>query len=151
HRRFFELTDYLKAGDVLVLNRARVNSAKFWAKKSTGGRVEVIFIEETEEPRVWKTLLRPFQKEGVVLHFDEASQATLIGRTAIGENLLRCENFSPLELMEKKGTVPLPPYIDRDEKDERLQADKENYQTVFATVPDSIAAPTAGLHFTHAL
>lgn len=150
HKRFADLTEFLVPGDVLVLNRARVSPAKFWARKSTGGRVDVIFIKETEEPGVWKALLRPFQKEGVTLNFDENASAVLVGRTPIGENLLKC-NFSPLELMDKKGVLPLPPYIDRDENDPRLKTDAENYQTVFATVPGSIAAPTAGLHFTQDL
>ncbi len=151
HKRFSDLYDFLVPGDVLVLNRARVSPSKFWARKTTGGRVEVIFIKETHEPNVWKALLRPFQKEGVTLHFDETAKATLTGRTEIGENLLACENFSPYELMEKKGVLPLPPYIDREENDPRSKTDAENYQTVFATVPGSIAAPTAGLHFTQEL
>lgn len=148
HKHFYDLTDLLVPGDVLILNRARVNAAKFWARKSTGGRVDVIFIKETEDPAIWKTLLRPYQKEGTVLKFGDKETATLVGRTEVGENLLRCENFSPLELMDKKGVVPLPPYIERTENDPRLTTDNKEYQTVFASTPGSIAAPTAGLHFT---
>jgi S-adenosylmethionine:tRNA ribosyltransferase-isomerase len=151
HKRFADLTEFLVPGDVLVLNRARVNTAKFWARKPTGGRVEVIFIKEADEPGVWKTLLRPFQKEGVVLQFEGGAAATLIGRTEFGENLLKCDNFSPADLMVSKGVVPLPPYIRRDENDPRLKTDNDDYQTVYASVPGSIAAPTAGLHFTEEL
>jgi S-adenosylmethionine:tRNA ribosyltransferase-isomerase len=148
HKRFADLTQYLKAGDVLVLNRARVNSAKLWARKSTGGKVEVIFIEETEKQNVWKALIRPFTKPGATIVFGPGAQAELLGRTEIGENLLKCDTFNPRELMGTRGVVPLPPYIERSEDDPRLKTDKEDYQTVFASAPGSIAAPTAGLHFT---
>lgn len=148
HRHFYDIADYLKVGDVLVLNKARVSLARVRGRKATGGRADIIFLEPTADVKIWKALVRPSMKIGTVVRFEEAGEVVLIGRTETGENLLRCNKGSVEQIMQIKGEVPLPPYIKREENDVRSMRDKNDYQTVYAAVPGSVAAPTAGLHFT---
>lgn len=149
HGIFSDILDVLIPGDVLVLNRARVDRSKVYGRKITGGRVEVIFIEPTENPDQWKALIRPQLKKGTIVQFADGISATLVDRTEIGENILECSRAR--QLMEAHGVIPLPPYIERKEGDIRTKQDEADYQTVYSSAPGSIAAPTAGLHFTAGL
>lgn len=151
HRVFADLVDYLQAGDVLVINRARVNTSKVEAKKTTGGRVEIVFLEKTSALDTWKALVRPLLKEGTEILFSTGERAIQAGRAEEGENLIRFLSGSADEVMKKDGRVPLPPYIKRTPADPRRRSDEENYQTVYASEPGSVAAPTAGLHFSEGL
>jgi len=140
HRRVRDLPDYLRPGDVLVLNRSRVIPARLLARKATGARIEVLLVRE-EAPSVWLALLRPARKAppGTRLVFSEG-EAEVVGLAE--EGLRRLRFFAdPWRLMARAGRAPLPPYI-------RSQVPFERYQTIFAKVPGSVAAPTAGLHFT---
>jgi len=161
HRRFREIGGYLRAGDVLVLNDSRVIPARLYAHRHPGGgRVEVFLVNEIE-PLVWRVLVRPGKKvlKGERLIVEpgrfEGIVADYGGR---GERIVRFEAVGGhwKELLERHGHTPLPPYILKARKSAHEAADdtaedRERYQTVYATKPGSVAAPTAGLHFTEAL
>ena len=144
HRRFFEITDYLRAGDVLVFNDSRVIPARLSGKKPDGeGKLEILLLRRLET-NVWETLVKPakrakpgtkveFSGDGVVVHGE------VVGT---GEEGIRTIRFSDEALLSNAGKIPLPPYIHLP-----LQ-DTERYQTVYSRIPGSVAAPTAGLHFT---
>ncbi len=159
HRRFADLPDYLKPGDVLVLNDTRVIPARLrGVNVRTRGRFEVLLIEENDT-NDWWVLLRPGRRArvGTLILFQDlrgratAIQATVIQTNIEGHRRLRFKGVSNLlEALDGLGEVPLPPYINR--KGAGLtESDRERYQTVFARDPGSVAAPTAGLHFTRAL
>ncbi len=147
HRHFYDVTEYLRPGDALVLNETRVIPARLiGVKEDTGVPVEVLLLRR-ENTTDWETLVRPGRrlKPGAVCSF--------------GDGLLRCQILGSVEdiggrkvrflyqgvfeeLLDRLGEMPLPPYIH-----EKLE-DRERYQTVYARVEGSAAAPTAGLHFT---
>ncbi len=146
---FNDLKNYLKPGDLLVMNNSRVRAARLTAWRQTGGAAEVFLLRPTEEAQVWQTLLRPGRRlpEGSTLSFgDLPLRAEVGGRLPDGVRLVRFESLDPSipldALLEKAGEIPLPPYIH-----ESLE-DPERYQTVYADPLGSVAAPTAGLHFT---
>ncbi len=151
HRRFSDLPDLLRAGDLLVLNNTRVLPARFWLRKATGGRIEGLFLDEIAPGR-WRAMLRGVGQSRPVLHFANAPQITVevIAALGGGEYEIAVATTEPAaELLTRLGQMPLPPYIKRDrEHDERDPLDRERYQTVYADRPGSVAAPTAGLHFT---
>ncbi|MGB9791217.1 MAG: tRNA preQ1(34) S-adenosylmethionine ribosyltransferase-isomerase QueA [Thermacetogeniaceae bacterium] len=153
HRFFPAVKDYLRPGDVLVLNKTKVFPARLYGRRGdTGGRVEVVLLRE-KEPLVWEALVRPGRRarEGVWILFGNGElKAEVLERTDAGGRILRFatiagENF--WELIFRLGEVPLPPYIKR----RAGELDKERYQTVYAQAVGSVAAPTAGLHFTEEL
>jgi S-adenosylmethionine:tRNA ribosyltransferase-isomerase len=155
HRRFGDLPEELRAGDLLVLNDTRVRPARLRGTKETGGRVAMLLLEPEESPGLWRCLLdvsRP-PSPGSRLRFAGGLTARVEGRA--GETwVVRLETATgadPLDVVEACGEVPLPPYIARVPGDPRLRADRERYQTVYARETGSAAAPTAGLHFTPAL
>ncbi|HEC24077.1 MAG TPA: tRNA preQ1(34) S-adenosylmethionine ribosyltransferase-isomerase QueA [Chloroflexi bacterium] len=146
HRHFRDIGDYLKAGDVLVLNQTRVIPARLHGRKiPTGGRVEFLLLRREGE-RTWRGLIGGKRiREGTRLIFTGHNGVTVEGTViASGERAERVIRFdAPISpLLEKLGEVPLPPYI------HRPLDDPERYQTIYAREPGSAAAPTAGLHFT---
>ncbi len=152
HRMFSDLPDYLRAGDLLVLNNTRVIPARLFARKpGTGGRAEVFLLEE-EMPDVWRVLLRCRRRPpiGGRLALEGGGEVELVQFGEQGEAIVRFHLSVPLrEYLESHGHIPLPPYIKRTEGESRNEAqDRERYQTVYARAPGSVAAPTAGLHFT---
>ena len=153
HRRFADLEEYLRPGDLLVVNDTRVIPARVFGRKAaTGGRVEFLLLEETE-PGIWDALMRarrrPRPGEQVILDEDLAV-ATVLEERELGRVRVRLETKIPwLEMLERIGQTPLPPYIQRKEvSGARRAEDQARYQTVFAREPGAVAAPTAGLHFT---
>jgi S-adenosylmethionine:tRNA ribosyltransferase-isomerase len=136
----------LRAGDVLVFNDSRVIPARLSGKKlDTGGRVELLLLKRLDEA-VWEALVKPGKRVSVGARIEieggDRVQAEVIGR---GEDGIKFIRFSDETLLLQLGRVPLPPYI------HRPLTDPERYQTVYARVPGSVAAPTAGLHFTPGL
>ena len=148
HRVFSQLPELLRAGDCLVMNDSRVIPARLFGNRDTGGAVEVLLLND-RGGGVWECLTRPGRKTpvGTKLHFGEDSlTATVVGTEADGNKLLQFHTDEIfLEVLERLGHVPLPPYIKAELKD------AERYQTVYANEPGSAAAPTAGLHFTREL
>lgn len=149
HKNFFDILDYLKEGDTLVLNDTKVIPARlFGVKEDTNAHVELLLLKNIHNDN-WQCLVKPAKrvKEGTVISFGEGLlKAKCIG---IGEEGIRIFTFMYeglfYELLDKLGTMPLPPYIR-----EKLE-DKDRYQTVYAKNIGSAAAPTAGLHFTEKL
>jgi S-adenosylmethionine:tRNA ribosyltransferase-isomerase len=151
--KFELLPEYIRAGDVLVVNNTRVFPARLIGQRDpSGGRVEVLLVREVE-PAMWEALVRPAHrlKDGARLRFGDSDlRAEVIGRSAKGLLFIKFESAKPLEaLLNERGQTPLPPYIRRPPGISRTSAeDRERYQTVFARERGAIAAPTAGLHFT---
>jgi len=146
---FHQLTQYLEAGDVLVLNNTRVIRARLHGHKATGGKVEIFLLDE-EEGGAWRALVRPSAKvaPGTVIQL-AADQLLRVGeRLDDGKRRIHFETPDVLALLEAAGEIPLPPYIHREEAQ---SSDLRRYQTVFAEEPGAVAAPTAGLHYTDAL
>ena len=146
HRKFFELTEYLRPGDCLILNNSRVLPARLLGQRLPGGGAcEVLLLIDRGE-RVWECLVRPGRKMkvGAKLSFGNGElTAEVVGEVEGGNRLVRFDYEGIfLEVLERLGKMPLPPYIK-----EELQ-DSERYQTVYSKVVGSAAAPTAGLHFT---
>jgi S-adenosylmethionine:tRNA ribosyltransferase-isomerase len=147
---FAMLPDYLRNGDVLVINNTRVFPARLIGDRDpSGGRVEILLVRELEPP-VWEALVRPGHrlKQGARLQFGNSKlQAEMLDEPGDRLRLLRLESDERLEaVLEELGQTPLPPYINRAAG--TSAADRERYQTVFAREKGAIAAPTAGLHFT---
>ena len=153
HRTFSDLPNLLRAGDLLVFNDARVIPARFTLRKSTGGRIEGLFISE-DRPGQWQVMLRnlgPITEPIPLAFADEPTLTALAtGRTADGNYELRVDTTQrATDVLERHGRMPLPPYIRRDkDRDARDATDRERYQTVFANRATAVAAPTAALHFT---
>jgi S-adenosylmethionine:tRNA ribosyltransferase-isomerase len=145
HHRFFEITDYLSAGDVLVFNDSRVIPARLNGKKAdTGGRVELLLLNRLDEA-VWEALVKPGKRVGVgtKIEFEGGNKTKVLAEVIeVGEDGIRLIKFSDEAPLLRLGRVPLPPYI------KSPLTDPERYQTVYARVLGSVAAPTAGLHFT---
>ncbi|MEM7431199.1 MAG: tRNA preQ1(34) S-adenosylmethionine ribosyltransferase-isomerase QueA [Pseudomonadota bacterium] len=144
-RAFADLPSLLRAGDLLVFNDSRVIPARLFGRKSTGGKVEVL-IERIESERTAVAHVRASKtpKPASTLEFGNAG-ATVIERHG---DLFRLEFSSDvMALLDDSGEMPLPPYLGRDAE----SADDERYQTVYASEPGAVAAPTAGLHFDDAM
>ncbi len=144
HKIFRDVTDYLKSGDLLVLNQTRVIPARIFAKKETGGRVELLLLRRRDK-LTWESLVGgKGLRVGTKIRVENGPNAEIL---EILEGSQRLIKFSePIEpYFSKVGNIPLPPYIH-----EKLN-DPERYQTVYARELGSAAAPTAGLHFTPSL
>jgi len=154
HRQFPGLLEFLNPGDALVLNNSRVIPARLHGNNSkSGGRFEILLLEENA-PNDWWAMMRPGKRAqiGTQIRLQEKNGATtkivatVTGVNAEGHRRLEfsgCENL--FQELDKLGELPLPPYIERHGE---LPGDRERYQTVFAQPAGSVAAPTAGLHFT---
>ena len=165
-RRFRDFPELLRDGDLVVFNNTKVFPARLYGRRSGAraqplsrqnpasrdflkGRVEVLLTKQlSEDPNDWECLVRPGRKIGAgekLFFGDEELVAEVVGRGAFGERRVR---FDPVpdffERVERLGHVPLPPYIAREDR----SGDRERYQTVYARERGSVAAPTAGLHFT---
>lgn len=152
HRIFRELAEELSPGDLLVVNDTRVRPARLRGTKRTGGRVEVLLLEPEGEPGRWICLLDASRtpKAGSEIVLPGGLTALVEGRSGSTwtVRLTAPGGEDPRDLVETHGEIPLPPYIRRDPDDPRSASDRTRYQTVYARVTGSAAAPTAGLHFT---
>ena len=151
HRKFVNIIDYLRAGDILVLNDSRVIPARLNGKKvDSGGRVEILLLRQLDTG-VWEALVRPSKRVNIGTRIEIASNSVtgnmyetkvLAEVTGLGQGGIRVISFSGETQLHKMGKIPLPPYI------HVPLTHPERYQTVYASVAGSVAAPTAGLHFT---
>jgi S-adenosylmethionine:tRNA ribosyltransferase-isomerase len=153
-RTFHDLPEYLGDGDVVVVNDSRVFPARLIGRKETGGLIEILLLrnhpEEASEP-TWEVLLRPAKRVdiGTTVTFAEGCRATIIRRLSEKQWLLAFRMEIPFDdFLARFGRAPLPPYIKRKRNRSRSQLDLERYQTIYARISGSVAAPTAGLHFT---
>lgn len=150
---FFQLPDFMQQGDVLVINDSRVIPARIFGKKTTGGILEILLLNKTEsskESQKWEVLLRPAKRinENDIILLGNNCEAKVLSRISDKKWLLEFfarEGFDAY--LKQFGRAPLPPYIKRKKADEPDANDRERYQTIYAKNPGSIAAPTAGLHF----
>ena len=148
HRHFYDLLDYLREGDCMVFNDSRVLPARLIGARPTGGSVELVLLRDLGEGR-WECLSRPGRKTrpGTEILFGNGELKATVESVAEGGNRIVRFDYEGifLEVLERLGKMPLPPYIK-----EELQ-DSERYQTVYSREIGSAAAPTAGLHFTREL
>lgn len=148
HRHFFDIVDYLKPGDCLVMNDSRVLPARLLGHRPTGGAVEVLLLRDLGEKR-WECLCKPGKKmqPGATVSFGNgALNATVREVREDGNRVVEFDYEGIfLEVLERLGKMPLPPYIKAE------LSDQERYQTVYSRELGSAAAPTAGLHFTKEL
>jgi S-adenosylmethionine:tRNA ribosyltransferase-isomerase len=150
---FFQLPDFLHQGDVLVINDSRVIPARLFGKKPTGASVEILLLvkkEDHSESQKWEVLLKPAKRMNIndMILLEENCQAKIIDRISDKKWLIEFAATEGFEnFINRFGRAPLPPYIKRKNNDTRNANDMERYQTIYAKNPGSIAAPTAGLHF----
>jgi len=144
HRQFYELTDYLLVGDVLVFNDSRVIPARLVGRKvSSGGRVEILLLRRLNTS-IWEALVKPGKRVniGTRVEITNNEAKVLAEVTGLRQDGIKLIRFSDETLLLELGKIPLPPYI-------HLPLTRpERYQTVYANAAGSVAAPTAGLHFT---
>lgn len=147
HKIFRDVLDYLKPGDVLVVNNTRVLPARLYGKKESGAQIEVLLLKRIDL-NTWETLAKPGKrlKVGTEIIFSENLKGKIKSDTDFGGKIIEFEFDGVFEdIISKYGVMPLPPYIHKQYKD------KERYQTVYNKITGSSAAPTAGLHFTNEL
>lgn len=148
---FSNLPLYLRPGDLLVMNDTRVIPARLFGRKPTGGKVEIFLLRAvTGVQERWECLLRSSKKfrEGQDILLESGMTAVVLSRCGADNWLVEFAGDEPFGLwLEREGHIPLPPYLQRDD----CSVDSERYQTVIAREPGAVAAPTAGLHFTHEL
>ena len=150
---FFQLPDFLQKGDVLVVNNSRVIPARLFGKKSTGASLEILLLTKKESSdtfQIWEALLRPAKrlKENDVIYLAADCEAKVLARISEKKWLLHFTCTGSFEdYIKKHGRAPLPPYIKRKNNNGQFADDLDRYQTIYAQSPGSIAAPTAGLHF----
>lgn len=162
HHRFYELVDFLNAGDLLVINDTRVVPARLRGRKETGGKVEVLLLDPRGDTAVPESADRPLRfrclvkssgrlRPGARLQFGDHVTARVAARQQ-GEYQLEFSAVADFHnWLQRHGRMPLPPYIRRSEDPIDEPFDRRAYQTVYANRPGAIAAPTAGLHFSREL
>ena len=155
HRRFCDIVDYFRRGDLVVLNNTKVVPARFFCRRASGGQIEGLFLRA--ENGEWRALLKPTARlrTGEHLTLENAADTTLelLEHTHRGEWRVRPSGGAdPFSVLARAGEVPLPPYIQTERRAHGaatlLANDATRYQTVYAERPGAVAAPTAGLHFT---
>jgi S-adenosylmethionine:tRNA ribosyltransferase-isomerase len=162
HRKFRDVLEFFRPGDVLVFNNSRVIPARLRGRNAASGGQFEIFLLEENSTNDWWALVRPAKRArvGAEIILSKAGQPTEVRATVLeineeGHRRLRFAGTKNIfETLDRLGEVPLPPYIHRDHgapNSESASFDRERYQTVFAQPPGSVAAPTAGLHFTESL
>lgn len=153
HKNFFNIVDYLDENCVLILNNTKVMPARLYGYKDTGAKIEVFLLKKYDEENRWEVLIRPSKRvrPGTVIKVSEELSVEVI--TPLPDDgkwvVKMIYEGDLLQILHKVGNIPLPPYIERKMASEELrQLDFERYQTVYAKDEGSVAAPTAGLHFT---
>ena len=153
-RTFRDLPEFAEKGNVLVINDTKVIPARLIGKKSTGGMIEIFLLarmsEDPDSSETWQVLLRPGKRVsvGARILFDAECEAQVVDRVSEKKWIVTFATGVAFgDFLKKYGTTPLPPYIKRDRDSLDSPADMDRYQTIYARFPGSVAAPTAGLHF----
>lgn len=154
HLHFSDLPDLMRSGDLLVVNESRVLPARLLGTRAGGGAGEILLLNPDsedrgvdDETRVWQAMARPGRKLGAGKRLNIADGFSVLVEEVLEEGIRRVRletEGSVLAALERHGHIPLPPYLGRDDQ----PSDRERYQTVYAREAGSVAAPTAGLHFT---
>ncbi len=147
---FSDILDLITENDLLVLNNTKVFSARVIGNKPTGAKIEMLLLKNIEN-NIWEVLIKPAKRLKIKdeIIFSEDLSAKLLDKNDETCKVELIYSGDLYKILDKIGIVPLPPYIHRDENDKNLaEFDKKRYQTVFAKKQGSVAAPTAGLHFT---
>ncbi|MBN2254576.1 MAG: tRNA preQ1(34) S-adenosylmethionine ribosyltransferase-isomerase QueA [Deltaproteobacteria bacterium] len=157
-RHFYNLADYFDCNDLLVVNESKVIPARLYGTKITGGSVEILLLSRVDNGpgshQQWEVLLRPGKrvKPGTIIVFDDNSRAEIVRRVSDKKWVLSFHSNGDFDsFLTTHGSAPLPPYIKRKKHSPEGIRDLKRYQTVYATMPGSVAAPTAGLHFSPAV
>lgn len=150
HTKFRDLLNYIDDRTTVVFNSTKVIAARLFGKRETGGKVEFLLVRPEKEGR-WEVMIKASKKlrQGETISLSNGLKAEIVSRDELSSFVrFNMNNESLYKYLEKYGDVPLPPYIlkKRNEKTSRPE-DRERYQTVYAGTPGSVAAPTAGLHF----
>lgn len=153
HKNFFNIVDYLDENCVLILNNTKVMPARLYGYKDTGAKIEVFLLKKYDGENRWEVLIRPSKRvrPGTIIKVsEELSVEIIMPLPDDGKWVVKMlYEGDLLNILHKVGNIPLPPYIERKMATEELrQLDFERYQTVYAKNEGSVAAPTAGLHFT---
>jgi S-adenosylmethionine:tRNA ribosyltransferase-isomerase len=156
HDAFMNLPDYLKKNDVLVINDSKVLPARLVGKKETGGLIEILLIskksEESQQHTTWEVLLSPAKRVqiGTRIFFESGCEGIIHDRISDKKWLITFMTQTDFDrYLDQYGSAPLPPYIKRKKNSTTRIQDLDRYQSIYAKIPGSIAAPTAGLHFSH--
>lgn len=147
HNRFYDIKSFLKKGDVLVINKTKVLPARLLGNSETGGKMEFLLLKRIDKDS-YEVLVKPGKRAnlGAIIQFSDKLKAEITGVTDFGGRTVKFIYSGVFEeILNEVGLMPLPPYIKK-----KLE-DKERYQTVYAKIEGSAAAPTAGLHFTNEL
>jgi S-adenosylmethionine:tRNA ribosyltransferase-isomerase len=153
HKNFFNIVDFLDENCVLILNNTKVMPARLYGYKDTGAKIEVFLLKKYDNENRWEVLIRPSKRvrpNTIIKVSDDLSVEVLAPLPDDGKWVVKMlYEGDLLEILHRVGNIPLPPYIERKMASEELrQLDFERYQTVYAKNEGSVAAPTAGLHFT---
>lgn len=151
HKHFYDITNYFDENDVLVLNNTKVIPARLFGRKNTGAHIEVFLLKQIGN-KTWQVLINPSKrvKEESIIEISPDMYVKVLTRQNEGKWLVELHYDGDFySILDKVGNIPLPPYIERTMTDEQLKnLDYDRYQTVYAQKEGSVAAPTAGLHFT---
>lgn len=151
-RHFYDILEYFGDDDTLVINDSRVIPARLTGTKETGASIEILLLTKLETPETWEVLLKPAKRvrPGTRIDFEGGPWAEVLDRVSEKKWTVSFQGVTDFpRFIERYGRTPLPPYIRRRKGDPLFEDDdRERYQTVYAQRPGSVAAPTAGLHFT---
>lgn len=153
HKHFYDIVDIIDANSLLVLNNTKVLPARLYGtKEETGAKIEIFLLKQLEDKN-WETLIKPSKrvKEGTIIKVSDELSVKAINKTEEdgGWIVELIYEGNVLDVLHRNGNIPLPPYIERKMQSEEIKKlDFERYQTVYAKDEGSVAAPTAGLHFT---
>lgn len=152
HKHFYDIVDLIEPDSMLVLNNTKVLPARLYGMKETGAKIEIFLLKQLENDE-WEVLIKPSKrvKNGTIVRISSELSVEVIKRLEDdGEWLVKLiYEGNILEVLHRNGNIPLPPYIERKMQNEDIKKlDFERYQTVYAKDEGSVAAPTAGLHFT---
>ena len=146
--KFRDLPGLLEPDDLLVFNDTRVIPARMFGEKQTGGRVEIMVERITDEKKfIAQMRFSKSPQVSSVITLEHGTKLRVLSRHSDMFELEVCDDYRIMDVLEKEGHIPLPPYIDRADQ----EIDRERYQTVYAQTPGAVAAPTAGLHFENEL